>query len=299
MLLQSNVLSPNELSQLLNAKNSAGNTALHIVAARGIVEYVSLLLTSGIDVMSENERKKTALMVAIEMNQCTVVQLLADHSTELVQRPDSHGQSTFQVATQLGYFDIAHVLQKHFVEEESSALQLQETYEATQLNHKFFQLVREEDTDQVFELVKSHPHTVAITDEAGRTPLHVAVLGRHTSELPELLLARDADINKQDRNGNTPLHWAACHPTGYLFGRYLIECNARIDITNGDGNMPLHMAVFSQNTELIQYIVNESDLQGIGLRHPNHDENTPLHIACATHTDPTQLDQIISLMTSK
>jgi ankyrin repeat protein len=300
VLLQSNVLAPNELAQLLNTKNYAGNTALHVASARGHEDYVGLLLNLGADVMSENERKKTALMISIEMGQVGCVTKLAAFSSALVLKNESHNLTSLEVAVELGQWDIANKLFPFFPDS-ASPTTLQTDHKELALTKRFFQLVREEEIDEVFELVKAHPTLVHSSDEGGRSPLHLAVLGRPTSELPELLLARDADINKLDPGGNTPLHWAACHASGAVFGKYLIESGAQIDIANREGNLPLHMAVFAGNLSLVEYLLTECNPAQSGLRQPNIDENTPLHIVCAlpNHTTPAQLDVMISLMTEK
>ena len=297
-LLQSNILSPNELTQLVNTKNYAGNTALHVIASRGIIEYLDILLESHIDVMSENERGKTALLVAVEMHQDKIIKRLVNHSKDLIEKRDSHGISAYELAIELEYYDIASILKPYF-ENVKEPNEYKELNDKKSLKEKFFKLIKEEKTDECFELVQKYPDLVHVKDDNGRTPLHLAVVGRNTSELPELLLARDANINEQDNFGNTALHWAASHPAGYTFGKYLIQCNASIDITNNDENLPLHMAVFSKNFRLIEYLLNECNSINAGLKKANGDKNTPLHIICAVSCNPTQLDKMVSLMTEK
>lgn len=248
--------------------------------------------------MSENERGKTALLVAIEMNKKVVVQALVNHNKDLVYKNDSHGVSAYDLAIELEYFEIAEIL-KPFFEDAKEPVEIKNNLDLEKLKLQFFDLIREEKTEQVFELVKDHPFLVTEKDKNDLTPLHIAVLGRNTSEIPELLLARDSDINQQDGNGNTPLHWAACHPTGYTFGKYLIESNASIDIPNNDGNYPLHMAVFSRNFKLVEYLLKNCNATNAGLKKANNDENTALHIVCAIANIPSQLDRMISLMTEK
>lgn len=48
---------------------------------------------------------------------------------------------------------------------------------------------------------------LSITDQFGRTPLHNAILGRH-SLVVELLLSGGADVRVKDERGDTPLHTA-------------------------------------------------------------------------------------------
>ena len=298
VLLQSNVLSPNELTQMVNSKNYAGNTALHVVAARGVSEYLDILLKSDIDVMSENERGKTALLVAVEMDKLDIVRRLVEFNKELVEKNDSHGVSAYELAIDLEYYDIGAVLKPYF-ENLPSPDDLKTKRDKEKLKETFFRHIREENTDACFEMVKKDEFLVTETDEFGRTPLHLAVVGRSTSELPELLLARDANINQQDKNGNTPLHWAACHATGFSFGKYLIESNASIDIPNNDENLPLHMAIFSNNFKLIEYLLQKCNPTTAGLKRANGDANTPLHIVCAVPKTPAQLDKMVSLMTQQ
>merc|ERR1712137_518109 len=75
-ILESNTFSPNEISQLLNAKNLMGNTVLHVVCSRGLNEYVKPLLHSNADPVVENYLTYTPLHMAIEMNHLATVNML-------------------------------------------------------------------------------------------------------------------------------------------------------------------------------------------------------------------------------
>ena len=148
-------------------------------------------------------------------------------------------------------------------------------------------------------MLEENDTLVNIVDSNGRSPLHIAVLGRKGSIIPEMLLSCGADVNAIDFNGNTPLHWAASNPDGFYFAKFLVKNKALLDIGNKDGNLPIHTAIYSGNYKFVQYLLTNENINNFGLKKANSDENTPLHIACALFSSAPYFDKIVQLMTEK
>ena len=87
-------------------------------------------------------------------------------------------------------------------------------------------------------------HLAAGTDvnamHDGRTPLHGAALHSRT-EITELLIANDADVNSRDVFAVTPLHLAVLGGHKEI-AELLIDAGANVNVKNKNGNTPLDTA---------------------------------------------------------
>uniref|UniRef100_A0ABD2XM61 Uncharacterized protein n=1 Tax=Trichogramma kaykai TaxID=54128 RepID=A0ABD2XM61_9HYME len=118
-------------------------------------------------------------------------------------------------------------------------------------------------------------------DEAGDSPLHLAVAGGHRL-LTELLLRRGADPNLANEEGRTPLH-SICKLAWdndlaeILFG-VCDERAERIEIDARDklGNTPLHLALFRGHPRLTETLL----LRGADPTLADGQGRTPAHIVC-------------------
>jgi ankyrin repeat protein len=63
---------------------------------------------------------------------------------------------------------------------------------------------RSGDVDETAAVLSMDNRLTRVTDDDGRTPLHLAAMGGHRATV-ELLLHNNADPNARDRFGRTPL----------------------------------------------------------------------------------------------
>lgn len=112
-------------------------------------------------------------------------------------------------------------------------------------------------------------------DEAGRVPLHYAVLEGDVAK-SVALIAAGADIDAGDEDGFTPLHFA-CQQNAVAVARALLDAGAEVDRTNAFGNTPLFVAVYNSRGrgELIQLLRE----RGADPFHANRSGQTPTGLA--------------------
>jgi ankyrin repeat protein len=113
------------------------------------------------------------------------------------------------------------------------------------------------------------------TNEAGYTPLILAVLGRRQPSV-ELLLRRGASVATCDRRGNSPLHLASLQRVPGVV-RLLLDAKADSLARNQDGMTAAHIAAFTDNAEAAWMVVACAEEAFARDAHAN----TPLHLAAS------------------
>ncbi|XP_043198908.1 ankyrin repeat domain-containing protein 27-like [Amphibalanus amphitrite] len=121
--------------------------------------------------------------------------------------------------------------------------------------------------------------TVASTDGAGRTALHLAA--SHSSvRCIELLTSRGAVLDARDLSGATPLHCAAArgHQGAALL---LLHLGASAGRRDARGNTALHLAVNNGHRGAAQALLYHAEQTGApaGVNALNADGDAPLHLA--------------------
>ena len=107
------------------------------------------------------------------------------------------------------------------------------------------------DLDKVKALLKDNPDLVSTTDDRGLTPLHMAAWYGRTN-VEQLLLAKNADINARDVGGRTPLDLAAWFG-GKAATELLLASNADYNIHDAAaiGDIVRVHALLKQNPDLV------------------------------------------------
>ncbi|MDA7676782.1 ankyrin repeat domain-containing protein [bacterium] len=137
------------------------------------------------------------------------------------------------------------------------------------------------------EAVKQH--LAAGTDvnakHDGRTPLHGAALHSRT-EITELLIANDADVNSRDVFAVTPLHLAATLGHKEIV-ELLIANGADVNTNDWDESTPLHFATDGSHMEIAELLIAEGADVNTKVEGGVFSGRTPLDLAWLTRQTET------------
>jgi len=98
--------------ELLTTKNESGRTLLHLATKARNIEEVSLLLSNGAKVISQDNDERTPLHVAISGNNEALVLLFLANSSEVINIPDSAKWTPLHLAAFYGHEKIGYLLAK-------------------------------------------------------------------------------------------------------------------------------------------------------------------------------------------
>ena len=177
---------------------SALDLALIDAARRGDGEATRQLLAEGASVQASDERGATALIAAAYGNQLEVARLLVEAGAD-VNVQDRTRQSAFLIATSEGYLELLLLTL-----DAGADVHRTDSYHGTGL-------IRAADRGHV-EIIRELLRTDINVNHVNRLGwtalLEAIILGdggpRHT-EVVQLLVAANADVNLADSNGVTPL----------------------------------------------------------------------------------------------
>jgi uncharacterized protein len=118
--------------------------------------------------------------------------------------------------------------------------------------HGLYLALREPSLKAAKVLINWPKTDLNIANEAGETPLMMAVIKGHV-DLAAAMLAKEADVNK---TGWTPLHYAATSGNSQLIGM-LLEKHAYIDAESPNGSTPLMLAAMYGSAAAVKLLLDE------------------------------------------
>lgn len=110
-------------------------------------------------------------------------------------------------------------------------------------------------------------------DEAGRSPLHSAVIDGNVVMVEELISC-GADVNGEARDSCSPLHFAA-HFNHILVARILLGKDADVNKQTNQGYTPLHKAAFYGRRDMCMLLLKSGADRNVR----NIDKNAPVDLA--------------------
>nr|XP_048326013.1 ankyrin repeat-containing protein NPR4-like [Ziziphus jujuba var. spinosa] len=257
----------------LYEKNEKGNTALHVAAKFGHLEFVRILIraSKAADVEGErklltmvNEQRETALHEAIRHNHLDIVKLLIDEEPELVSLTNHEGEFALFMAVDRCFYPVAlPILEKNNCSfdgrngmnvfacgccrristfKEDLSLFFRNLYRIHKLNRQ--------------PLLSRLPKPKS-DDDFGWTPLHYAAHYGNT-KLVELFLKQDDNINR------TALHVAVESREAEVV-KFFLQSLTFLDLINekdNEGNTALHLAAASARADfkILVMLANDSKI---------------------------------------
>ncbi|XP_047439714.1 serine/threonine-protein phosphatase 6 regulatory ankyrin repeat subunit C-like [Mugil cephalus] len=221
----------------LDVRDIEGQTALHLAAQRGFSTCVDVLLKHQASyTLKEHKHKWTPLHAAAAEGQvdCLLLLVNGEQSADIIDSPDTQGQTALMLAALGRHTDCVHVLLEKKAKADAADKQ------GFTALHRAAMLGSEDCVSALLE----HGASALCRDSQGRTPLHLAASCGHTELLHTLLMAAkrlDPLDSMLDYRGYTPTHWAAYH--GHEGCLHILLENKLF--SNQEGNLftPLHCAL--------------------------------------------------------
>lgn len=269
-------------------------TALHVAADRGQLPAVLFLIEKGCNVNQTDSGRRTALHYAVEVCAVEVVAALLEGGAAADVRERARGRTPLHLATVTNSLEILKLLLKPLLEDPWHARSVLKVADKDGLT--LLHLAAHGGLQEATQILISAGAEVNITDQAGYTPMHAAILSRQRKEkicssLLELLLdsggdlqsaggaefatlphaaasvgctrclgvlnSRGADLDCKDSSGRTPLHFAVEYEHPETVS-FLLGRNADVEAQDKRANRPLHYAIGTDSPRLVASVLEAS-----------------------------------------
>jgi ankyrin repeat protein len=230
----------------LQQRDQAGQTPLHIAAARGASHTVSLFLEYGVDVTIRDQENRTALDLAVRAQR--------QHTTEIL----SKRYIAVQLHEAARNNDIASL--KEMLE------QGHDPNSAGEEGRTPLHYAARYGNVSAVDLLLSNGATVSLRDMRGQTALHLAADGGHIDVVQYLLRERKnallatyfraekISVDDKDYGLRTPLHLVAY--AGHVeAAEVLLNAGADINLRSASGRTPTHYAAHGNHRHLLELLI--------------------------------------------
>ena len=229
------------------AKNSEGNTALHVAARYGSPEIAQALLAKGASINEKDKNGMTPLMIAVQTSRLGMVEVLLNSGADLYAK-DNLGETALDYANDEDDNTIIELLKRAATGKKANGALLADD---------IISLVRKGDLARLRELLKKNPAAANAKDESGATPLHHAARLR-SKEMVLLLIANKAEVNAKDRSSHTALYWVAGgngeQKDNIEVIKVLLE-NGADPNANREWETPFHKAIAFGYTDIVRLML--------------------------------------------
>lgn len=224
-----------EAAVLLNAKNTAGKTALHLAAQKGETAFISLFIEYHADINMDDATGRTPLVEALRYGKTGAVLLLLKAGASPA-RQDIQGRTALHEA--VGAAPVAVITA---LREAGADPLVRDSYGATPLS-RALRLGR-----TILDAVLGTSSSLSNSD--GETPLHIAVQEKTDQETLQYLVSKKYAIDKRDKTGSTALLLAAKQNALPLCS-VLLDAGADPFNANNEGESAVSLAL-TRNAELL------------------------------------------------
>uniref|UniRef100_A0A8D2L4N5 Ankyrin repeat domain 27 n=1 Tax=Varanus komodoensis TaxID=61221 RepID=A0A8D2L4N5_VARKO len=292
----------------LDIGNEKGDTPLHIAARWGYQGIIEVLLQNGASPDIQNRMRETPVQCALNSTILSLMELnyfAFEREQSAPQSPARSLQGCEDNISQISsistlssvtaakqeeitanYKEVDKLLRAvadgdtemvryllEWVDDDLEEPEAEGNVEKVELCHPLCQCSRCGPVQKKFFRVRSNGLGVNVTNQEGRTPLHVAVLHGH-ADLVSLLLKHGASIGAKDANHAVPLH-LACQNGHFQVVKCLLECSAKQNTKDIHGNTPLMYACLNGYQEIAAFLLQHGALVNLS----NNQGNTSLHRA--------------------
>jgi ankyrin repeat protein len=250
---------------LINARNNAGNTALHFAARDDLQETGEMLIEHGADIFAANANGESPLYLSFpeKIPPGKVRQWMINPITILAR--DGAGNSILHYAAQWK-------LDAHIPMIVSSGVN--PNVPNAMGEPPLFMAVKTDSQSTILTLLTAGAYIDA-RDHQGNSSLHAAVRWNAVNAA-QTLLGRAANINAYALNGKTALHdsirWGIIRIESLL-----IDKGADLEVRDNQGNTPFMEAIIAGRIASVERL----HRLGADIAVRNNQGDTPLHIAVA------------------
>ncbi|KAJ3090690.1 hypothetical protein HK100_007372, partial [Physocladia obscura] len=269
---------------------AGSSPSIALAASEGHFDMVTLLLHYHADVsLCESERQFCALNLAAQSsckNSSAIAKLLLENGA-YVDQIDYGRWTPLHWASEMGNLDFVDLLL-----DQNATIDAKDDQDRTPLHWACAkgQIIVVKHLIEGYAKTETSRHKkradIHATTAAGSTPLHLAAANGFCNVVT-YLLAHQANADARDNTNRTPLHAAA--DSGYSrVCTLLLESGANPAAADDDAYTPLHAAVISRHSDATRELLAASATPLCAQTVNGH---TPLHVAAAT--DDTQLVEMI------
>lgn len=259
----SNLLNKN--LDLINYKNQARKTPLHIACESKNISIIDLLIKFGADLEAKNASDKTPLQENAEI--FSEYDRYIFNIGNLIVRDNSE-----ELKKQINTF--LEKVNKHGV-----------NYINFQTKNTVLHLACKNGNVEIIQKLINLKANVELHNDDEGTPLHIACKSKSINII-KMLIKTGANINTQNKFGQTPLYLTCVNSLGkdtVEVIKFLLDLNANVSLKDSNGNTILHRICESDYISLeypkkiIQMLL-KNNLNLINVS--NNNQDTPLQIAC-------------------
>ncbi|XP_052797543.1 uncharacterized protein LOC128229764 [Mya arenaria] len=252
-----------------NALN--GNYPLIVAARKGFAYEVECMLLHGADPSVKNDKKLTALHMAVIYKHERIIKLLIDNQSPLNEKGGKCMRSPLHIAADLGMTETVEnlIVKGANMTIKDNCGYLPIFLAAIRGHLETVRVLLKHDKSQDSLRIAPFGKDSFIK---GMSLMHIAVW-KNDRSLIQLLIDEKANPNVKDFFGQTPLFYSIM--TGKKIATRLLFQYADKTLPQKMGYTPLHAAIIKGNFKLVAKLAAE-----VNINEPDKNGRTPLHVAC-------------------
>lgn len=215
--------------------NNRGITPLHLAAGTGNKEIIKMLVDNGADINATDSDGESVVIYGIRAGKTETVRYMKELGADITIA-DNDGRTAVDYASARG---MTGVIENVLNDIELGA----DSYGNTPLHQACYN----GHSETVSAILKNQGVNVDATNDAGETPMYIAVRESNLY-VAELLVKAGADVNRRTDNGENLIHIATKQRKLHMVSM-LVKNGADINVRNKSGETPLICAIKSTDSQ--------------------------------------------------